>query len=166
MIIVRHAWTAAEEVDDNLMRGWAMSDVTVALAEAGALDQALDLIGTLSDDDHPSALLRMIPAMARAGQLPRAAAEVARIRYPGWRTEVQRAIERQAEPISPQAARLLQADQASLTDWRDRFNEAFRLGRGKVFDVLREGAPLLASIDQGRTLWSIYGAICEVETWW
>ena len=167
LMIARDAWAAAEEVDDRQLRSYALSDVAVALAEAGALDQALDLIGTLSDDDHPSALLRMIPALASAGQLPRAADEVARITYPGWRMEVQHAIEQQqAGPALPPPARPPEANEAALAIWRGRFGEAFRLGRDKVFDALREGASLLAAIDHGQTLRNIYQAVCEVDAWW
>jgi hypothetical protein len=66
----------------------------------------------------------------------------------------------------PQPAPLPKADQAALAGWQSRLAEAFQKGRGGVFDVLSEGAPLLAAIDQGQTLWEVYQAIREVEAWW
>jgi len=35
-----------------------------------------------------------------------------------------------------------------------------------LFNILGNDAPLIASIDQGQTLWKIYEAIMEIESWW
>ena len=40
------------------------------------------------------------------------------------------------------------------------------LGRDSVLQVLAEGSPVLAAIDNGATVWQIYQAIQEIESWW
>jgi tetratricopeptide (TPR) repeat protein len=35
-----------------------------------------------------------------------------------------------------------------------------------TYDTVRDYAPLIASVDQGQTLWKIYEAIVEMEDWW
>ena len=38
--------------------------------------------------------------------------------------------------------------------------------RRSLFSILADGAPIIANIDQGQTLWKIYQAIMEIESWW
>ncbi|MCI0565533.1 MAG: hypothetical protein MN733_44280, partial [Nitrososphaera sp.] len=39
-------------------------------------------------------------------------------------------------------------------------------GRDVLFEALDGGALALVSLDQGETLWQVYKAVAEVETWW
>jgi hypothetical protein len=40
------------------------------------------------------------------------------------------------------------------------------LSRWEVFDALGTGAPLLAALDRGQTLWKLYQAVMAIESWW
>lgn len=50
--------------------------------------------------------------------------------------------------------------------WQELLTAAQSSGRLAVFDIVRYGAPLLARHDDGRTLWSVFQTIQEVEGWW
>jgi hypothetical protein len=46
------------------------------------------------------------------------------------------------------------------------FTEARPAGRSEVFEVLQDRASALAALDQGQTLWQVYEAVMEVDSWW
>jgi hypothetical protein len=163
-----HAQESISRIDDVMLRGWAQRDVTVALASVGELDQAFDLLTTLGRDDHASALLSMIPVLAQLGALERVQQEIPNIHYPGWRRAVEGALAHalndpgigQNYP-STQAADEEMAEQVA---WRAEVSAAFDQNRAAIFRTLAAAALSLATIDQGKTLWAIYQAVCEVES--
>ena len=73
-----------------------------------------------------------------------------------------------AEALGTVAEALARAGQAerALLALRAAFAMARSAGRDSVFDVLGSGAVMLAAIDQGLTLWRVYGAMEDVESWW
>lgn len=82
------------------------------------------------------------------------------------------AVERAADVANravEQAA--LSEDELSRTDGARRllvsaFPTAAMAGRENVLRVLREGAALIATIDQGETLWTVGHELIAVEGWW
>jgi hypothetical protein len=73
------------------------------------------------------------------------------------------------------ATRLSRAAQTlAQMEERDNAFPALRLAstrarmenRRKVFSILEEQADLLAALDQDATLWQVYEAIQEVDSWW
>ena len=50
--------------------------------------------------------------------------------------------------------------------WRDTFTTARLVGREHIFNTLQNSAPVLATLDQGETLWQVYEAVMKVEGWW
>jgi hypothetical protein len=49
---------------------------------------------------------------------------------------------------------------------RAAFRSARLAGRGTVCEVLKDGAATLAALDRGQTLWRIYEAVIEIDSWW
>jgi hypothetical protein len=60
---------------------------------------------------------------------------------------------------------VIEARHARALLW-EAFTTARMAGRDSVFESLQLGAPLLASLDGGETLWPVYRGVIEVETWW
>jgi tetratricopeptide (TPR) repeat protein len=93
-------------------------------------------------------------------------------------TEAAEAAMRAAERIEDEAVRQLaevrvirtyaaigQYDRA-LARWHDDLAIARASGRAPLFDLIGAEASALAAHGQGLTLWNIYEAVSEVETWW
>ena len=62
-------------------------------------------------------------------------------------------------------AELGQPEQA-LSVLGDKFTVAQNYGPQEVLNTLENQASFIASIDNGQTLWEIYSAIAEVDSWW
>jgi hypothetical protein len=56
--------------------------------------------------------------------------------------------------------------EAALGVWQIALQRARWVGCTGVFEVLADGASLLARLDEGRTLWDVYKAVRELESWW
>ena len=50
--------------------------------------------------------------------------------------------------------------------WQELLAASQSSGRLEVFDAVRYGAPLLARLDNGQTLWRAYQSMRDVESWW
>ncbi len=59
-----------------------------------------------------------------------------------------------------------QAPEKGLDIWKAAFNGAETRGREEMWELLGTGAGTLAAVDGGATLWNIYQAVSQIETWW
>ena len=76
--------------------------------------------------------------------------------------------ERRAEALSGVANVFAQDGQQerALATLRQALATARLAGRQSVFEVLESGAAMLARIDRGKSLWRIWEAVLEVDSWW
>jgi hypothetical protein len=112
-----------------------LGDVARVLAQVGETDAAAQALAQVGETEVAPHALQQARAAARA---------------PG-----------DVAQTSVQEGRLDQA----LTTTLAAFQAASLAGRDATFGVLRDEAPILAAIDQGQTLWAVYGAVMEVERW-
>jgi hypothetical protein len=58
----------------------------------------------------------------------------------------------------------------ALSKWREQFANAISSGARESYvhytPLLEVGAPIIAKIDEGQTLWNVYRAVMEVEGSW
>jgi tetratricopeptide (TPR) repeat protein len=54
----------------------------------------------------------------------------------------------------------------AISLWKTELINAQFADEGILSLKLEEGVPIIAAIDQGQTLWKIYEAIVEIESWW
>jgi len=137
--------------------------VTQALARAGEWDRALaaaEAIGDARAGDRVKALSGVARALAGAGEQEKST-EVARRALAA--AEVIGDAWAKAEALCAMAQPMAQAGQGLLGD---AFTTARLAGRESVFNTLEHGATALAALDRGQTLWRIYEAVMEVESWW
>ena len=65
-----------------------------------------------------------------------------------------------------QALTYIGQQEQALDVLQTAFTTARLAGRKYVFGVLERGAATLKAIDQGLTLWRVYEAVLEVDSWW
>jgi tetratricopeptide (TPR) repeat protein len=65
-----------------------------------------------------------------------------------------------------QRANQMEHQELALQVLQAAFTAARLVSRESVFQVLEQGASALADIDRGQTLWRVYEAVLEVESWW
>jgi tetratricopeptide (TPR) repeat protein len=121
----------------------ALAEIARAMARVGRREEALEIAHHVSpqlsqvEDDAETALV--LDSVSRA------------------RTEVE---------VGTKAARQARATGGDQRAFCAAFDTARRTSRGRVFEVLEQGADLLASLDRGQTLWEVYQAAMEAESWW
>jgi len=60
----------------------------------------------------------------------------------------------------------IKAYEEAILIWQERFTPEYLKSPQEVFNLLGEGTSLMARIDQGKALRSLYKTIVEVEEWW
>ena len=54
----------------------------------------------------------------------------------------------------------------AFSTWNLQLTNAHLNGRSAIFHTLSAGIPFISNTDQGKTLWQLYEALTEVESWW
>ena len=138
------AYEAVQEIEPREKRFRAMGQI------AGVVEHA-----EKSGPGYRSVPAQEVEELARAGEIKRAA-EI--IGFVGDRAEALARVGAAVAQSGRQEAAgdlLLQA----LTDART-------MGQGRSYAVVGGGAPVLASVDNGETLWEVFRAVKEVTGWW
>ncbi len=163
------ALVAAKKIKYGPAKVEALGDIAQALIQVGEKEKAkeaayLALVAAeviQEESDEVSALGKVAQALAQLGDINglemtlEAAKEIA---HAGAR----------ASAMSRVAQAFTQIEQR---DWGlSIFLMAFKVsqlaGPRSVIQVLEQAASALAAIDRGETLWGIYEAVMEVESWW
>jgi tetratricopeptide (TPR) repeat protein len=149
---------AVQHLRDAATRDARREWVAVRFAREGRFDHSLDLI---RDIERPTAngtntvMGILAPLFARAERVPElTSAFVAQHGTPAT-------IRAMTEPLV--AAGFL--DDA-LFVWRAGLDRASAAISDDVFEMLAAGAPALAEIDNGETLWAVWEAASAVDDWW
>ena len=173
--VTNQAWTVAEAINDDERKVIVLSEIAEALCQlsersrvvemADQVLSALEAEATDTDYARLDALIKVIQVLSLIGERESAAGTAGRALEAAktLRDEWDRAL-----ALSGVARTLYQLDegQRALRVLRDAFDHARLAGRDCVFEVLERAAFVLAAIDKGRTLWQVYEAVIEVESWW
>jgi hypothetical protein len=167
------AVTTAETIHDERMRAGVLSSVAQALVESGGLEEArrvaseaLATAQTIADEGARAEVLsRVAQAWVESGRQEQAdtVASVA-LRAAEMITGQQA-----SAPILTRVAQTLALagePGAALQMWEPLLLGAQARDRQDVFGVLAGGAPIIAAADGGLTLWRLYEAVVDIESWW
>jgi hypothetical protein len=153
------ALQAAQAIKEEWEKGEALSYVAQTLARAGLVDQALQAAQAIKEEgDKANALSEVAQTLAQTGLVDQALQAIQVLEDEGAQGEallkvVQAMIQ---EGQQEQTMRMLQ----------NAFTLARLVEREAIFRMLKQIATSLSIIDQGQTLWCVYKAIVEVESWW
>jgi hypothetical protein len=156
------ALAAVGVVRDELSKAKALGEVAQALAQVGmkeGLEEVLTMACAMQDEEIKArALGEMAQALVQAGRTGQALATAQALKGEGSRAFVLGAITRALSQLTPrqEACRFL----------LEIFTTVHLSGRFSLYYVLGEATNLLAAIDGGQTLWRVYQAMMEVESWW
>jgi hypothetical protein len=167
--VASHALQEAEGIEDQGSRARVLSALAQALAQAGKQKQAAGVAvcvlrmaeGIEDAESRADALRAAAQALAQAGKVDGLDRALQSIKEIGDKWHSIRTLTDVAQDLT-QVGQVTQA----LYVLRTAFRYARLAGREAVFGALHGGAPALAAIDQGQTLWRIYEAVLEIDGWW
>jgi hypothetical protein len=163
------ALAVAEEIRERWHKAEALgrvAEVLALLGEQDGLKRALAAAEPIWDAQHRVyALCVVARALAKAGSQERAVSvtdkALAATEYIQDENVRIDALSRVARTLA-----LIEPPSQALLVWSKGLVEAKAAGLHSVFSILKEGAALIAAIDNGQKLWSIYETVIEVEEWW
>jgi hypothetical protein len=168
----------AQKINDEYCKAGIMLKVAKSLARSGDKVKATEIVNQLLElgldfqsseaslhDVGVTDLLKVMAELGQYDQLCRIADETKIKDKNFWNRMHVMSCKAMA------LAKMNQCDQA-ISLWGkelkfqsiDSSEERFKLDN--FLEILGMGAPFITSLDQGRTLWKIYEAVVEVESWW
>jgi tetratricopeptide (TPR) repeat protein len=167
------ALAAAEGIE---VEPYLLIQLAEVLAQAGQFDQALAVAEGIETADERGVALSKVPeVLAQAGQFDQALAVAEGIGDEEARSVALSKVSETIEDEWHKVHMLSGMNQLLIKTGQEEFvrralRSAFTLiplvGRKGVLRVLQKSAMALAGLDQGQTLWQVYQAVMEVESWW
>jgi tetratricopeptide (TPR) repeat protein len=158
--VLNVAWRIQEET----CRVEPLGAVAVALTTIGGqnlLSRALEIVNSFNDKNHQAEILLRISQILAESEDRQGLYQllnVVQTLNSKIRTEVLSKIVCYLSQIGDEAG--------AFSTWDSQLTNLHQNERSGVFHALSAGIPFISNTDQGQTLWLLYSALNEVESWW